>query len=237
VATAITGVLGKDAALQIQDMIVKASLVKNSLLAAVIGIGTLLFGATGVFMELQKSLNFIWQVKPKEGQGFLKMLRDRLFSFGLIVSIGFLLTISLVITSLLTYFSGWISARFSLVANVLMHGMNFLLSFSIITVLFAMMFKILPDYKTRWVLIWPGSVLTSCLFLVGKFGLGYYFGKFQPASIYGAAGSVVLVLLWVSYSCMILFFGAEFTKQFSFLSEGRRSSETVTPPEIKPKNG
>jgi len=223
VADSISSVLGHESAVQIQDMLVKASHLQNSLLTAIVGVITLLFGATGVFIELQKSLNFIWEVKPKAGQGIVKMLKDRLFSFGLVVSIGFLLTISLIITSLLTYLSGWITVRFSLLATFLIHAISLVLSLTTISSLFALMFKVLPDVKTQWRYIWPGAILTGMLFLLGKFALGFYFGKFHPASIYGAAGTIVLVLLWVSYSCMILFYGAEFTKQFSQKLEGEVS--------------
>jgi membrane protein len=221
IADAISGALGKETALQIQDMIAKASLMKHSFVASVIGILTILLGATGVFTELQKTLNTIWEVRPKPSQPFLKILRDKLFSFGLILTIGFLLLVSLVLTAIFSAFGDWISVQFHIPATFLIHLLNESISFGMVTFLFALMFKMLPDARTPWKSVWIGAGLTSFLFILGKYGLGFYFGKFQPASAYGAAGSVILILLWVSYSCMILFYGAEFTKQHAFKKAGQ----------------
>ncbi len=216
VAAAISGTLGGAAAKQIEDMIVNVNLSKNTLFATIAGILTLIFTATGVFIELQKSLNIIWHIQPaKIKRGLLKFLKDRLFSFGLVASIGFLLAISLVLTTVLTAISGWISQRFSYLTIYLLHAFDVLFSLSMISVLFALMFKVLPDIHITWKSILPGAILTAFLFIIGKYALGVYFVTFQPASMYGAAGSIVLILLWVSYSCMIVLFGAEFTKQYS----------------------
>ncbi len=220
IADAFSGAMGKETALEVQDMIAKASVNKHSFLASVVGISMILIGATGVFTELQKSLNDIWEVKTKPDQPFLIWLRNQLFSFGLILTIGFLLLVSLVLTSLLAFFGDWMTQHFHLPGIDLLHILNESLSFALISFLFALMFKVLPDAKTKWRSVWLGSMLTSFLFILGKYALGLYFGKFQPASAYGAAGSVILILLWVSYSCMILFFGAEFTKQYAFKTEG-----------------
>jgi membrane protein len=222
VVDSISDMLGQDAATQIQNTLVKAIQIKNSLLATIVGIATLAFGATGVFVELQKSFNQIWQVQPKANQGFLKVILDRLLSFGLIISIGFLLAVSLVITSILTAISGWIGREFSIVAVYIVHGINVLFSMCLITTLFAIMFKFLPDVKTKWGHIWLGALLTAIFFIGGKYALEYYFVQFQPASIYGAAGTIVLLLLWVSYSCIIVLFGAEFTKQVSLSSSYKK---------------
>jgi membrane protein len=138
-----------------------------------------------------------------------------LFSFGLVLSIGFLLLISLALTTILEAFSGWIKLRFPDFMLFVFQLINFVFSFGIIAVLFALMFKILPDAKIKWRDVWIGAIATSLLFTLGKFALGIYFGKAEPGSTYGAAGSIVLLMLWVSYSCMILFFGAEFTKQYA----------------------
>jgi membrane protein len=226
VANAISDTLGQDTALQIQNLLVKTIQTKNSLLATILGISTLAFGATGVFIELQKSLNLIWQVKHAQSGTFIKSLKDRLLSFSMIASIGFLLAVSFVITTLLTVLSGWIGEHYSTIAVYVLHGINIIFSLFVISVLFAFIFKVLPDTKTYWRPIWPGAILTAILFIIGKYALEYYFVKFQPASIYGAAGSIVLILLWVSYSCMILFFGAEFTKQFSLRKHGTHKSST-----------
>ena len=173
----------------------------------------------GVFLQLQTSLNQIWEVKIKpELKGkekWLKLIKDRLFSFGLIVSIGFLLLVSLILTTALAAFSTWIKAHLPDFMLFLFQAINFLISFVIISVLFALMYKILPDARIKWKDVWIGAMVTTLLFILGKFGLGVYFGKAEPGSTYGAAGSIILVMLWVSYSCMIVFFGAEFTKQFA----------------------
>ena len=215
IANQIGSVMGKDTSLQIQDMIARASGHKNTVWAAIISIGTLILGCTGVFEELQVSLDQIWEVKVVAKKQWLKSIKDRLFSFGLILSIGFLLLISLAITTILAALSGWIKNHLPDFTLVLFHMVDFALSFGVVTVLFALMFKILPDVKILWRNVWVGAIVTSLLFILGKFGLGIYFGKTQPASAYGAAGSIILVMLWVSYSCMIVFFGAEFTKQFT----------------------
>lgn len=220
VSTQISSILGKESAKQIEQMIEKAGESKSTPFAAIIGIVTLLVGATGVFAQLQKSLNNIWEVQPKPKQKWLRLLRDRLFSFGLILSIGFLMLISLMVTSMLSLLSGWLKNHLPDFMLYLFFLIEVLVSLGGIALLFAMMFKILPDARIRWRNVWLGSVITAILFVIGKFLLGLYFGNAEPASAYGAAGSVVLVLLWVSYSSMILFFGAEFTKQYTLKREG-----------------
>lgn len=215
ITSQISSAIGEDAAKDVEKMIAHASERKSSIWATIIGVGTLIFGATGVFYQLQKTLNIIWEVEPKPKKPWLAMLRSRLFSFGLIVSIGFLLLISLVITSLLSVLSNWIQSILPDFVMYLFFVLNFLVSLATITVLFALMFKILPDAKIRWRSVWVGAIVTAVLFVIGKFLLGIYFGKSDPGSAYGAAGSIILLLLWVSYSCMIVFFGAEFTKQFA----------------------
>jgi membrane protein len=207
--------IGHETAEQVEDMIAKAGARKSSVWATIIGVITLIVGATGVFAQLQVSLNQIWEVKASDKKVWLRTLRDRLFSFGLILSIGFLLLISLLITTALEAFSEWIKANLPDIMLFVFQLINFTISFAVITVLFALMFKILPDARIRWRDVWIGAMVTTLLFILGKFGLGVYFGKAQPGSTYGAAGSVVLLMLWVSYSCMIVFFGAEFTKQFA----------------------
>jgi membrane protein len=242
IADAISGAMGADTALQVQDMIAVASRHRHSVIASAVGVITILVGATGVFTELQKSLNYIWEVKPKERQVFIKFLRNKLFSFGLIISIGFMLLVSLVLTSLITAFGDWISSHFISIPTYVLHLVNELFSLTFITLLFGLMYKYLPDADTKWRSIWPGAILTSFLFIIGKYALGLYFGKFQPTSTYGTAGSVILILLWASYSCMILFFGAEFTKQYAKHQgdiEPRGNAEKVIGPQnpitVKPE--
>ncbi|MCW3075928.1 MAG: ribonuclease [Bacteroidetes bacterium] len=211
----IEGVMGTETADQVSDIVAKAGEMKAGVISTIIAVVTLIFGATGVFVELQKTLNQIWDVKQRDDLSFFKKLKGRLFSFGLILSIGFLLLISLVVSSVLAAASNWLEAIFPEEIAYLFYALEFIVSLSVISVLFALMFKYLPDVKMRWKNVWIGAILTGFLFILGKYGLSFYFGKAQPASVYGAAGSIVLMLLWVSYSSMIVFFGAEFTKQYA----------------------
>jgi membrane protein len=213
--------MGADTALQVKDMLVNASQSKSTTFGTVIGIIILLIGATGVFVELQKTLNNIWQVKVVPQKGILPILRERLFSFGLIFAIAFLLLISLVVSAALAAMSSWIKADTSEAGLILFHVLNFIFSLAVISTLFALMFKILPDAKVKWKHVWLGAAVTGLLFTIGKTGLAFYFGKAEPTSIYGAAGSIVLILLWVSYSSMILFFGAEFTAAYAKMYSGK----------------
>jgi membrane protein len=212
----ISAAMGNDTADQVQDMMKKAGGSTHSIWVRMIGIITILVGATGVFVQLQKSFNIIWEVKAQPSKsGIWILLKARLFSFGLVLTIAFLLLVSLVITSILAAMSKWMEPYWPAYILSLFQIANGLISLSIISVLFALMFKILPDAKIRWRFVWVGAFLTGLLFEIGKFGLGLYFGKAEPGSRYGAAGSVVLVLLWVSYSSMIVFYGAEFTKAYA----------------------
>lgn len=233
----IGSAIGDDTARQIEDIIAKASEKKSSVIATIISIVTLIVGSTGVFAELQTSLNQVWNVKVTTKKMWLKTLKNRLFSFGLVLSIGFLMLISLLLTAGLEAFSEWIKARLPDFMLYVFKFLNFLISFGVITVLFALMFKILPDAKIKWRDVWIGAIFTTLLFLLGKFGLGIYFAKAAPGSMYGAAGSVVLIMLWVSYSCMILFFGAEFTKQFAVFCNHeiipKKDAELITGEEIE----
>ncbi|WP_336622387.1 YihY/virulence factor BrkB family protein [Labilibaculum sp. K2S] len=196
-------------------------------MATIIGIIIMIVGATTVFAQFQKSLNTIWEVKINESKYGIWRFEIRLFSFGLIVTIAFLLIVSLVISALLSAFGNWLSGNFSETFFVTLHVVNIILSFVILTVLFALMFKVLPDAKIKWNHVWIGSILTAFLFDIGKFGLGLYFGKLNPGDGYGAAGSIILIMLWVSYSSMIVFFGAEFTRAYTDFISGR-----VVPTEI-----
>ncbi|HLN19527.1 MAG TPA: YihY/virulence factor BrkB family protein [Bacteroidales bacterium] len=219
----VSSALGNDSADQIYEIIQQqeSETQKTSVWGAIVGIATLLLGATGVFAQFQKSLNNIWEVKPdKAKSGIVELIKVRLFSFGLIVSIAFLLIISLLISTLLTAFGEWLSSKFSESLLILLKILNFIISFSILTLLFAMMLKIFPDAKIKWKDVWIGSALTTILFIIGKYGLSLYFGKANPASAFGAAGSIILILLWVSYSSMIVFFGAEFTRQYANIHSG-----------------
>lgn len=211
----IANTLGSETANQIKEMLEKANQSRSTTWGSIVGAVILLVGATGVFVELQKTLNLIWNVKLRVQSSFITILKARLFSFGLILAIAFLLIISLVISTAIAVMSDWIKTDTSNFMICLVYLFNFLFSLGIISVLFAMMFKILPDAKIKWKHVWMGSVVTGILFTIGKTALAYYFGTAHPDSVYGAAGSIVLILLWVSYSSMILFFGAEFTAAYA----------------------
>jgi membrane protein len=220
----LSSTLSKDAASQIQTIIQQQenTTSKGSIWGTIIGILTLLMGATGVFAQFQKSLNNIWEVEADSSKsGIIQILKVRLFSFGLIVSIAFLLMISLLVSTLLTAFGDWLAARFSQSLLVAIKIINFIVSLFILSILFALMLKVFPDAKIKWRNVWLGSVLTAVLFVIGKFALSLYFAKANPATAYGAAGSIILVLLWVSYSSMIVFFGAEFTHEYSTAHSGK----------------
>jgi len=217
----ISQTIGEGAANTVRELIAKASEAKNSTIATIIGIATIIAGATAVFAQFQKSLNIIWEVKTDtEKSGIWSVVRVRLFSFGLIVSIGFILLVSLVLTSLIAALGDWMHAHFPEYLMFLFQAVNFIVSLGIIAVMFALMFKFLPDAKIKWRHVWIGAFVTALLFQVGKYGLGLYFGKADPGAGYGAAASIVLILLWVSYSSMIVFYGAEFTKEYANFLDG-----------------
>ena len=211
----INGLIGEDAAKSVEGMLSNIHTSNSSGWATFIGIATLIFGATGVFYQLQQSLNEIWEVKTKKEEGIKKVVIDRVTSFGIILIIGFLLLISLVLTTALSLLSGFLQRQLPDFLIYFFYVLEFLLSYCTITVLFAAIYKVLPDVKMAWKTVWIGALVTAGLFVLGKFALGFYFGKSDPGSAYGAAGSLILILLWVSYSCLILFFGAEFTKVFA----------------------
>jgi membrane protein len=232
----VSDTMGAETAAQIKEMLSAVGKSKSTIWATILGIVVLLVGATGVFVELQKTLNEIWQVKVVAKKGILPILKARLFSFGLILAITFLLLVSLVISSVLAAMSNWINVDTSSFMTFVFKIINFILSFSIISVLFALMFKILPDAKIKWKHVWLGSLLTGTLFTLGKIALAFYFGKANPASGYGAAGSVILILLWVSYSSMILFFGAEFTAAFAKMYSGKVPPSEIAKEDISLKS-
>jgi membrane protein len=211
----INWLIGKDAATQVQELIKNASLSRKSGMAAIIGTITLLLGATGVFAEIQDSINFIWSLKAKPKSGILKYLFNRLLSFSLILSLGFLLIVSLLVNTLLDIFSQRLQLLFEDVTVYFFFVINLLIVFSVITLLFAIIFKVLPDGKIAWKDAFFGAGVTAVFFMAGKFLIGYYLGQSTVLTTFGAAGSVVIILLWVYYSSTILFLGAEFTKVYT----------------------
>ena len=207
--------VGEDAALQLQTIIQNATVSGKGTVAAAIGIITLLFGATAVFAEIQDSINTIWGLKAKPKKGLWKILRNRFLSFSVVVSLGFLLLVSLAVSTIIEGLSDKLKASFPDVAVVIFYILDLLISFVVITALFAVIFKVLPDAKTKWKDIFPGALASGILFMIGKFAISFYIGKSNVGSTYGAAGSLVVLLLWVYYSAMILYLGAEFAKAWS----------------------
>lgn len=211
----IQGLVGAKAAEQIQEMIKNAALQTEGNFAFIIGIITLVIGATSVFAEIQDSINQIWNLKPKPKKGWLKMLTDRLLSFSIIVSLGFILLVSLLVNGVIEILMNRLQARFPDIAVVVIYVVNILVTFIVISTLFGVIFKVLPDAIIKWKDVMVGSMVTALLFMLGKFAITFYIGKSGVGSTYGAAGSLVILLIWVYYSAVILYFGAEFTKAFA----------------------
>jgi membrane protein len=215
ISTQISGMVGQDTAKDIESMIADVSNNDGTVLSTILSIATLLFGATGVFYQLQQVLNRMWEVKPKPKGKIWKLVKDRIFSFGLILVVGFLLLVSLVLSAALSAVSNWATGLISESLTVVFTIIDFVVSIGIITLLFASIFKFLPDARIRWRDVWVGAFLTAILFVIAKFALGLYFGNTNPGSAYGAAGTVILIMLWVSYAGLLLLFGAEFTQTYA----------------------
>ncbi|RAI93881.1 membrane protein [Algoriphagus yeomjeoni] len=211
----LSSALGPETAEFLRSMIEETQTSGKSIVASIIGIGILIFGASGVFFHLKISINSIWGLKQTDDVKWYYTLVERAVSFGFVLVLGFLLLISFVLTALLSFFSDFIKSILPDFVVVFAFVVDFAISYGVVTLLFALIFKYLPDAKIKWKSVWIGALLTSFLFSISKFLLGIYFGAAEPGSTYGAAGSVILVLLWVSYSCLIFFYGAEFTKVFS----------------------
>jgi membrane protein len=211
----IQGLVGRDGAEAIQAMIQNAHQPgSGGGIATVVGVVILLFGASGVFGQLQTALNTIWEVKPKPGKGIASFLQSRFLSFAMVLVIGFLLLVSLVLSAVLVAISSFFGGLVPALA-VLGQVINFAISFSVITVLFAGIYKFLPDVEVPWSNLWVGAGVTALLFNIGKFLIGLYLGNSSVGSTYGAAGSLVVLLVWVFYSAQILLIGAEFTQVYS----------------------
>jgi membrane protein len=209
------GFVGADTALQLQDIIRNASLTNKGTFAAIIGGVFLIVGATTVFAEIQDSINMIWDVKAKPKKGLLKLIKTRVLSFSMIVSLGFLLLVSLAISTVLDAINSRLIAYFPDVTVVVFYILNMVITIVVITTIFAVIYKVLPDGKIRWKDIWRGAVFTAILFILGKLGISLYISKANIGSTYGAAGSLVILLLWVYYSTIILYIGAAFTKSYA----------------------
>ena len=214
----IKNFVGTDAAKQIQDIIRNAATARHSTFASVVSIAALVFSATGVFTEIQGSINAIWQLKAKPKKGWLKFLFNRVLSLSMVLGLGFILLVSLLLNTILEILLKRLLTILPEGSVWFTYSINMLITFIVISFLFGVIFKLLPDAKVQWKDVRQGAFLTAVLFMLGKFGIGYYLGKSNPGGTYGAASSVVIILLWVYFSAMILYFGACFTKvnaQFS----------------------
>lgn len=211
----LQGFVGSDTAATLEEIIRNASLGDKSIVAATIGIVTLLIGATTVFAEIQDSINGIWGLKPKPKLGLMKMLQARLLSFSVIVSLGFILLVSLAVTAVVESISDRLHIAYPGVAIAVFYVVNLVLTLLISTMIFAVIFKVLPDARIRWRDVMAGALATAVFFMLGKFGISLYVSQTKVGSTYGAAGSLVVLLVWVYYSSVILYMGAEFTKAYA----------------------
>jgi membrane protein len=213
----IGDLVGPEAARQIQETILNAINSGESKFAAIVGIVTLIIGATSIFGEVQDSINQIWRLKPKpkKGMGWLKMLTNRLLSFSIIISLGFLLLVSLVINSLMDFFINHLTRAFPDTEVVVVYISNLVLTFIITSALFGLIFKVLPDARIEWKHVRAGAFTTALLFMAGKYLIGLYLGQSTMTTAYGAAGSIIVILVWVYYSAIILYFGAVFTRVYA----------------------
>jgi membrane protein len=219
------GLMGEENAQMIQTILQKTQREKASGLATAVGIVTLLFGATAVFAQLQSSLDRIWEVKPKPGHFFKDFIRKRLLSFAIVVALGFLLLVSLVVSAGIEALQGYVAGRIAGDA-LWLEWANALFSFALFTLLFAMIYRILPDARIPWRDVWAGAVATSIFFVVGKWAIGLYLGRTASTSAFGAAASVIVLILWVYYASLIVLLGAEFTHAYA-----KRLEKHSTPPE------
>jgi membrane protein len=226
----VAGLVGERGAAAIQDIVVAASEhPKTGVLATVVGVGALLLGAAGLFGQLQDALNTIWEVETKANRSWKDVIRDRFAPFTMVLGIAFLLLTSLVVSAAVAALGKYLGG-FMPGAETAMQAVTFVLSFAIVTLLFAMIYKILPDAKVAWSDVWIGAAATALLFTAGKLLIGLYLGRSSTTSAYGAAGSLVVVLLWVYYSAQILFLGAEFTQVYARArGAGIRPKENAKP--------
>lgn len=211
----IKGLVGSDAALQLQSIIANVQHNDGGITGAIIGIAILMLGATGVFSEIQSSINYIWSIRAKPEKGWMKILINRLISFSLVISCGFILMVSLIISAVMDVLSDQLLRYFPHATVAFVYVFNNALLFVVTGCLFAVIFKVLPDASIRWRDIFLGAAFTAVLFMIGKFLIGFYLGNSNVGNTYGTAASLIILLLWVYYSSIILYFGAEFTKVYA----------------------
>jgi membrane protein len=223
--------IGTDAANAIENMVAKAALDQSSTWAVIFGFAFLIFGATGVFFQLKAAMNNIWNIAVKKVT-VKRIVINRIISLGMVLVLGLLLLISLVISTVINIFKEYLASISPTVTTFLLEIVNFLISFTIVMSLFAAIFKWLPDVKLRWKTTYLGAMLTTFLFLIAEYIISFYFGQSNPGSIYGGASSVVLILLWVYYTCLILFYGAEFTVQYALYKREKVEPNEYAEPAI-----
>jgi membrane protein len=211
----IEGTVGRPAGEAIQTMLSHTSSTGGSITATVVGVVILLLGASGVFVQLQDALNTIWKVAPRPGRTIREMIRDRFLSFSTVLGLGFLLLVSMIISAALSALNQFLTPEALPGGTYLWQGINLLVSLAILTVLFALIFKYLPDAKITWHHVWIGAGVTAVLFTLGKYLIGLYLGRGSTTSTFGAAGSLVVILVWVYYSSQLILFGAEFTRTYA----------------------
>jgi membrane protein len=221
-ATQLTGLMGQEGANMLQTAVKSASGKSSGIWATVIGVITLLVTASGVFGEMQSSLNVIWKAKP-EGSTISRLVRARAASLGLVAALGFLLMVSLVMSAAITALGTFINAYLPF-GEFILAVLNAVISFALLSVLFAAIYKVLPDRALEWRDVWVGSAITAALFTLGKSLIGWYIGSSAVASSYGAAGALIIVLLWVYYSSEIFLLGAEFTRAYSLRHGSQREA-------------
>lgn len=212
ISSQISAAIGPNAAESVISILQNSQSDDRTVFATILGVAILIFGATGVFYQLQISMNEIWNVKIDPKAGIVKVLKDRVISLAFIMVLIFLLIISFVASTTLSVLNNYLSNLWEPAYIILAQSLEFAISTGVLGLLFVLIFKYMPDLKIPWKSVWIGGFLTAILFNLGKQLLSFYFGKAEPGSTYGAAGSVVLILLWVSYSCLILFYGAAFTR-------------------------
>ncbi|KPE51928.1 YihY/virulence factor BrkB family protein [Chryseobacterium indologenes] len=212
----ISGIMGTDVAKSIENMIAGALIDKENIVMKTVGVGSLVYGSTTLFFQLQHSLNSLWDIQSAPKKALIKFLLDRVNSLGMILILGFLLMITMILSSLISIFNKLITQYFGFETYMLVETVNFIVGFGFVMLLFALMFKVLPDVKVSWKPVWKGAFLTAILFTLGKFLLSLYFGTAKPTSAFGTAGTVILIMMWINYSCMLVFFGAEFTKVYAY---------------------
>ena len=211
----INGLVGNDAAKEVQNMIVHLELSGKSTISVIIGVVVLVMGATSVFGEIKESINLIWQVKPKPKVGWAKLLKDRFLSGSIIIALAFLLLVSLIMEGALLALSDKLKNFMPGITVLLFQAINFIIGFAVTAILFGVIFKVLPDAKIHWRNVRSGAIFTAVLFMIGRLVIGLYIASSGTSTAYGAAGSLIVILLWVYYTAVILYFGAEFTRAFA----------------------